>query len=48
MNQKHAKLLRKGAEKLNLPYKELKKAFENLDKKEREKFLEVTKNIDLL
>lgn len=40
MSAKTMKLLRKGAKKFNLPYKDLKRAFKQLDAEGRDKFLQ--------
>ena len=48
MSAKNMKLLRKGAEKLKLPYKMLKKSFKKLTLKEKEKFLADARRIDYL
>jgi len=40
MNQKRAKFLRKKAEMFNLPYKQVKRAFNKLTLEKREKFME--------
>lgn len=45
MSAKTMKLLRKGAKKFNLPYKDMKKAYKNLKGEEKEQFLKDARSI---